>query len=334
MGLGGIAALWRQPIVVTRGHWLGLAFFAYCAASIFWAMSRYDAEGTLALLAFAALAFFLGANSLDLAQAYRSFAIGMQLSALLAIFQRLGFEPLSTIGGNPISGLFFNHDLMAESAAIALVGIIGDKRGLVLIPGLLACMFLPDPIPRGALLGVGAGWAIWMLSCAPSRLAAAIPIGAAAILIAWLSIDSMGGARLVSLDTRFEAWNWALANLRWWGWGLGSYATIFAAFGFAHNEFVQSAFELGIGAVLLWAFLAYALAQPAPRERAVLGAVMAIALVGFPFHAPAEAFMAALVAGRLCRVGDDLRRRRVPSRAAGLAGECAVPFRRYPSAGL
>jgi len=116
-----------------------------------------------------------------------------------------------------------------------------------------------------------------------------------------------------------DIWSWTVANLSWFGWGVGNYITVFPVMEFAHNEPLHFAFELGLGSVFLWLVFAWALpGSRAPAERAMLVAVLAEGMVGFPLHHAATAFVAAACAGHLA----SLRRRASIVQSAGRSRRC------------
>ena len=170
--------------------------------------------------------------------------------------------------------------------------------GFLLILGAAVCAF--TPMSRGALLafvvalpfllGPRQRWLIW--------------VGLLVAVSVLLSMDFVFNPdRAVSMAGRMDIWSWTVANLSWFGWGVGNYITVFPVMEFAHNEPLHFAFELGIGSVLLGAVFWWALRGPrAPAERAMLVAVLVEGLVGFPLHHAATAFVAAACAGHLaCR---------------------------------
>jgi hypothetical protein len=167
--------------------------------------------------------------------------------------------------------------------------------GFLLIPGAVVCAFAP--MSRGAFLafvvalpflfGPKQRWLAWS--------------GMLGLAAALLAIDfEFNSIRAVSMAARMDIWSWTVANLTWFGWGVGNYITAFPVMEFAHDEPLHFAFELGIGSVLLGATLWWALCWArAPAERAMLVAVLAEGMVGFPLHHAATAFVAAACAGHL-----------------------------------
>jgi hypothetical protein len=117
------------------------------------------------------------------------------------------------------------------------------------------------------------------------------------------------------------------------GWGIGSYPGGFGA-AHVHNDYLEMAYELGmVGLVIFMLSLA---SLPRVGAEYFAGAAFAvIALVSFPSHNPASAFLAAFLIGRLCGdrdlvlrrahpFGDLFRRRRYrrPRADEGWGGAC------------
>lgn len=293
MGTGTLLMGLRH-IRATPGHWLGVALVGYCAATTFWGFSTYDEVGAIAQLLFLAGVFCLAAEARTLRHCYIALALGVSVSAIFAIAQSVGLEPIATLPNAGSPGLFLNRDSQAELAAVSILGLSGFVTPLLAGP-LIILMLVAS---RGAFLGLAAGFASWLYFQGYIRPRHLVAMALAAALL--IAVDSYYTPwRLASLDGRFEMWNWAAANMTWFGWGWGDFGTVFSAFDYAHNEFIQAAFELGVGSLLLWAVFAYALGGPLATERSILIAILVEGLVGFPLHTPTTAFMAALVAGRL-----------------------------------
>lgn len=307
-----------RRIRATPGHWLGVALIGYCAATTYWGFSTYDEVGAIAQLLFLAGVFCLGAEAKTLRPCYIALALGVSVSSVFAIAQTVGLEPIVTLPNAGAPGLFLNRDSQAELAAVSVIGLSGMITPLLAGP-LIVLMLVTS---RGAFLGLAAGFASWLYFQGYVRprhlitmaLAAALLVGLDSYFVPW---------RINSLDGRFEMWNWAAANMTWFGWGWGDFGTVFSAFDYAHNEFIQAAFELGVGSLLLWAVFAYALGGPLAIERSILIAILVEGVVGFPLHTPTTAFMAALVAGRLCGARYRVRLLEREIGAADGAGFCA-----------
>jgi hypothetical protein len=111
-----------------------------------------------------------------------------------------------------------------------------------------------------------------------------------------------------SVDDRLNIWTDTVMALNFWGHGLGSLGSNFALFAhitdplpvrnvYAHNEFLQIAYELGApGVILALTFVALVLKGGGP-ERYIFIAFLVEANLAFPSHLPSTGAVAALCAG-------------------------------------
>ncbi len=229
-------------------------------------------------------------------------AWGLAVSAVLSIAQVAGWSPVEQTTPPP-AGLFYNRDVLAEFAAPLVVWLLANRRfgfaALCAFP-LLFCQ------SRVALVAAGAG----CLMILPWRV---LVVGAILALIAMLLLGTLpfGLDKFGSASERWAIWSAALSDLQLFGHGLGSFTTTFPKWDYAHGDFFQAIYELGIGAVGFAALSVVVFWRtPSRPERAVLLAIAVEILVAFPFHLPATGFLAmALVGGAgrpgiaLCRGG-------------------------------
>ena len=84
------------------------------------------------------------------------------------------------------------------------------------------------------------------------------------------------------------------------GNGAGSFAAMFPAVEFAHNDPLQLYFEYGVPGLLVAFFVLAQVTQAGPRApRAALCVIFVEGLFSMPFQLPASGFLAALLAGHL-----------------------------------
>jgi hypothetical protein len=318
-----LALFWCGRVEMKAAHWAAFALLAYGAVSVTWSLVPLDALDWLMKFALVGAAFWLGSSALDLQPAYTGFAIGVAVSAALSIAQYLGWQPVDSLAGP--GGLFGNKNFMGEAAALAIIGVVGGPRWYLAI-GPMVALFLASC--SEAWLALGAAFLV-AFGLQSGKVKLTLECG----------VMIVGGVTLISIDhygdlqTRFAIWQDTIAGLTWLGRGLGNFMAAFPAHAthldllqqrpeFAHNDFLQLAFELGLpgaaafGAVGILAFTV----QGHVRERAVLGAIVVEAMFGFPLHMPATGFMGALVAGYVCRDGPYLRTVLVSGRAAWARG--------------
>jgi hypothetical protein len=195
----------------------------------------------------------------------------------------------------PNSGLFFNKSLGSEMAALVIVGLAGSGSRFF-IP-LAAIPLITQPLTRGPLLALAVASAAWVWS---KHRFAAVLLSILAVGLAYRLAAI--GPRMFNVEMRLTVWNDMVQNLNLLGWGLGSFIWSYPWIEFAHNDFLQVLYELGIpGAVLFLGFFAYCLARGPLTERLVLTVFLVEGCFGFPLFIPGTAFMAGLAAGSILR---------------------------------
>jgi hypothetical protein len=310
--VGAFLILLFTSIRTTATHWIGAALILWCALSITWSVSAYDATGALLQLVALGAVFCIGSETEDLKQFWIALALGASINAVIAIFQVSGFhifDPSGHTAGFPI-GLFGNKNFLANFGALALIGtisLVSTKWFAPLIAGSATAALLP--MSRGTIVAVvvAAGASLWKAK----KLGWWIPLTISIVIALAILIDTeINPLRFErSIDTRLAIWDWTISNWSTFGWGLGNYGTVFP-FEHASNDPFEIVFELGIGSVLYFWIIGICLVErKIPIEWAVLVTVLVESLFAFPLHQPATAFVAALVAGRI--VGDRARRRRI-----------------------
>jgi hypothetical protein len=205
----------------------------------------------------------------------------------------------------PNSGLFYNHNMGAEAAAMILALVVGYRLWL-LVPGLLPTLFFSSRAPVLAL-GIAGGLALWRYS---RFMAMLLPLGAALFVFAVMKGE--GGFRGVVFSAdfmqRIGVWQDMLPQMIVWGHGLGSFIVDYPAFQRhtsslllrfenAHNDYLQIAYELGLGGVIL-IFILLARMSAAPASPAWYAMIVFLleAAFGFPTYEPVSGALAACCA--------------------------------------
>ncbi len=117
-----------------------------------------------------------------------------------------------------------------------------------------------------------------------------------------------------SIQERLAIWEDTAEGLTIPGRGAGSFFMLYPEFARRtdtmhtrpedpHNEFLNLAFEYGVGALPLLTLLALSFTA-AGAERYVVVAFLAIAFFSFPSRIPTEGFVGMVALGRLCRRGN------------------------------
>lgn len=281
----------------TWAHTALAAFVGWCAWSAYQSPYVFDAIGTFGtLLAFAG-AFLLGAEQHDSKKVVIGLSAGVAVNACVALAQYLGWQPWGEFAGP--AGLFSNRNMLAEVAALALVGCVVYKFWYGVPVALLA---LFTSWSRTSLVAIGAALivALWRKE---KLLAASL------VLLVVCSLPTLVLMRPLSVDERASIWHSTFKAVTPTGAGLGSFVQDYPALASnqtftwrpdnAHNDYLETAYETGwVGLGLFTAFLLM-LFKGAGLDRPLLTVLLVEAFFAFPMHLPASVFVFGAVAG-LC----------------------------------
>ena len=283
--------------------WPFLAMCLYLLVMAWVAPIGYDAAFILwHFLLFTVL--FCYAQSLDLKRIAIGAALGMAVNSGFVIGQVLGWNVIPQLANN--SGLFFNHNMGSEAAAMILALVIAYRLWW-LVPGLLPTLYYGSRAPILAL-GAAAGLALWRRS----RFAALITtLGFALFVLTFMAREGGPHGLFESDDLmqRVGVWMDLAPHLTVWGHGLGSFIVEYPLFQHhstplvlrfenAHNDFLQVAYELGlVGALLILVLLMRMLAAPASPAWYAMIVFLVEACFGFPLYEPVSGALAACCAG-------------------------------------
>jgi hypothetical protein len=274
-----------------------IATLVFAAFSLLWMEVRYDGYLELWRMTLIFSAFAVGAVCGNLERPLTLMAVSLALTLPLVFFQALGYQGIPQTA--PPAGLFLNKNVLAESAAALLVAMTFLRRWHIAIPLLVITLLAQE---RAAYVGMTAAVILYLW---PRRRSLAYA------LLACIGVSVLVMSSTPSALDRFGIWQDTLQGVTWMGQGIGSFFTMFPATAThidtmlvrpeqAHNEFLHFLFELGIGSAGLWALGYFAIRGKQELERLVFASIVAMSLFAFPFHMPLTAFLAALVAGRLC----------------------------------
>ncbi len=258
--------------------------------------------GTLDLyyLSLIMVAMMAAANLESLDRPLLAFAWGVAVSALLCIPQSFGWSPVPQ--GHAPAGLFYNSEILAETAAPLVVWAFWTHRW-----ALMSILAVPVVLgqSRVSMIVVAAGliygariprWTKWIC-------AAILPCVGLALLVA-LGPDKFQGAYV-----RIGLWGTALWSIvpfgRGVGWWMAAHPSAMQMF--AHSDVLQLMVEFGIGAVplLLLPFVIMRRRRGSVAQRAAYVGLSIECLISFPMHFPATSFLLGILAGFLARVGHD-----------------------------
>ena len=298
--------LWQVRPKMGPAHWFGLMFIAWCFASVFWSVGSLDTIHQCFHLLLLTGVFLVASAEVDLRPTVAALGCGVAISAVVAMLQLHGYQPVNagTAGG---ASLFLNKDFFAEVASLSL--LLSTGFGLwAFVPGALYGVLVTAS--RSAWLATLAGgvvliwWRLPSLSCRVALLTL-LPIVVGAAIYTDLALHP---GQSEPINDRIAFWQYTFVNLSWLGYGLGTYPLIWPGWNHAHNELLELAFEVGLGVVPLLGVFIYAFGGGvSTAAQAALASVLVSAFLYFPFHQPATAFLAALLAGHLCGARDRLR---------------------------
>jgi hypothetical protein len=326
-----VVLFFAPRVRVTAAHWLGLVLIAWLALSMLWndgaEAGRLDGAHALLELVIGAIAFAVGSTLTNLRGVMIGAAIGIGVNSVVAIAQSYGWDgPIETIYGG-YAGLFYNRDRLAAAAAVVAVGVVALPRVWLLLPLLLPSLILAPS--RAAWLALATG--CFVLS--PFKMRSLI----ASIVIACFASMLFHGIDSSNLE-RFAIWRETIANLSFFGHGLGSFREIFPqvaqSYDFnhwqtrpehPHNEWLWLAFEGGTPALGLGSAFALSVWSRADSAsgRGVLAGLLVLSVFAMPFHDPATLVLGALCAGYLARGRDRVSDRAVDRGMALRAGVAA-----------
>lgn len=313
MALGAAVLIFAVRVRMTWTHWVGAAFVLGSAATLAWSPSPWDTAGAMVQLAILALVFCIAAEARTMTPVYAALAAGVTISAAMAVYQTwTGFLwGASGYVGETYAGLFLNKNLLAEISLLALIPMLAQGRYWLAVGPFVGCLLPGARETAISLLCMAAAALIaWMAKLRGWKLAAMLTVLAVELggflVFAYLDLRAFP-SRLDGYDGRLVMWQVAWANTSWAGVGLGTFGPLMPQFEWAHNEFLHLSFEVGAVSVLLWVIVFYAMGVGDAVERSILAALVGSALVSYPLHMPATAFVAAVVAGHVCGVRGRLR---------------------------
>ncbi len=265
------------------------------ALSLLWSVDPLGGALDLYRLALIGLVMLAARQLSNLDRTMAGVGWGLAISAGLCLFQIFGLSPVDQAAAP--AGLFVNRDILAEAAAPVFVWAFLTRRW-VLAVWLVIPLILSGS--RVGLLATGAG--IFAISTAKIRITAYALVGC--LLAAF--VISLDPGKVATAWARIEIWRSALGMIRPFGAGLGSFASTYPGYEYAHSDLLQIVAELGLGAVPFIA-LAFVLVRaswrvhPAIRAAAVVLGIECI--VSFPLHLPTTAFLAGVLAGGMVGCG-------------------------------
>ena len=294
----------------SAAHCAGIGLIGYAFASLAWTENVADGLGFSYQLVLLILVFNLGARLQNLAPAALGLGIGLQFCGAATLYQHYIDQRLFASSMTINSGTFINCDIAAEVTALVFVWLICERIWW-LLPGLMPMLIYPQSRTAWAMIAGAAMVWIWNRD----KLIAMCFI---VLMVAVASMLFLTGYKQFDLGIRFGLWRDTFAGLTWLGHGIGSFQTAFPYYAehidtmmthaeYAHSDLLQTVFELGVGSIFLFAFLALCLIGQDETAKLVFVAFCFCLLGDFPLRTPISPFIGALVAGYLCQSVPDLR---------------------------
>jgi hypothetical protein len=301
------------PLVVAAAQPSGAACrgplwtLVWALVGLAWAPHGFAAAFGAWQLVLLCAAWAVGSALVGLRPVAWGLCIGVGVNSGVAMLELAGVALVPSMA--PPSGLLANRGVLGGIAAVGLVLAVALLRSW---PAALMCApALVLSSSRAAWMGLAVAGSVWVLRRAGAWRR---------VVLAWALL--LGGYALLkgpslwqseALTHRLGVWWDLLGALTWHGAGIGQFesqfplinTTVNTALGrmeFAHNDWLQLCYELGIGTVpLLWAF-GRAASRSHPAALALI-ALCVIACFDFPLHLPHGILVAGLLAGWLCGSG-------------------------------
>lgn len=278
-------------------HGIGLAFVTY--AFLLWPLSPapYASVFGLWLVVIMTLCVWFGTTVVNVRSLYAGLAAGAAASSIIAVFQHFGLNAIPSTVNAP-AGIYVNSVQQGAVLALITVALVSERMwfwALPLVPGIALAQ------SRGAWIALAVG----LLACHVRRLWVFGAVAAAGVFYFLSPLSSSDAHRML-------IWRTAWDNLTWFGWGPGVFYTIMIPMDgdtgraithpeYAHNDALQLVFEYGVGALLPFAVMAYALRRTDIKEWAVVVAFVVAGCYSMPLFMPVASFLALVAVGRILR---------------------------------
>lgn len=244
-------------------------------------------------------AFVLGMGAIRCGALYFGITAGYTVSIAVGLFQLTGWDLVERPFSDP-AGLFFNPNIFGEIGALLTVALFASGfEWLSLVP-LMGVMLSHS---RTAVLALAVCGAVYIIQRKAYHIL---------ILLAMVAIPLMFMKPLANVQSRLAIWSNTIDGLTLFGRGPGSFIITYPTFASrtdtmtsreedAHNDFLQMAYQYGIGAALLIPMVLVGLFGPLGPERYLFIAFCIIACFNFPLQIPLEGFLGAFAMGRCWR---------------------------------
>lgn len=273
-------------------HWAFVPFLAYATLSLAWTPNVPDGLNAVTALAALGLCLALGLLWPIPRAAWFALAASGAASSAMAVAQAAGWQPFPTYQSR-YAGLFFSPIAQGETLALLAILLLSARFWwlcLPLVPGIALAQ------SRGGLAALALG--ILAMARRPILL----------LLLALLAAYAFTLSPTQADLERLQIWQASSSLLTWQGNGAGSFLSLWLSKDglahqpeFAHNDYLQFAFEYGLGFLPLLALFAVGLAQTTSRHWPALVAFIFMAAFSFPSFTPTVAALGFLTLGQVLR---------------------------------
>lgn len=310
LGMGALLLTLPRPLL-GPGHRAAAMLFLWASLSLIWSVSPFDTLGELLHWLVLGVLFLTASQYRNPEMILVAVVLGLCVSLSFALIQMQGAIPVLVT--DVPGGLFLSRNALGEIAAVALVWALLRRAWAFVLPPFILVVLSSS---RGALLACLVGGLYWMWGTQRNRWAV-IPV-ILSFVVGGLFVTWYRDSSLEAIYLRLDMWNLTLSNLTFLGYGLNTFAALAPQYEFSHNDTLQLAFELGIGALFGLPVLAYAIRRQLPEAGALLS-LTAASMVSFPLHHPMGAALMAILSGYCCGVNDRARRGECISRVGASA---------------
>jgi hypothetical protein len=279
-------------------HVMGMAFIAYAFMRLPFSPAPYASVFGLWLIVIMGMSMWFGTIITNMRGLYAGLAVGGAASSFAAVLQYLGWNVVVSVTDARFhaAGLYVNS--VQQGTVLALIAVALASEGMwawafPLMPGIWLAH------SRGAGVALAAG----VLGCYVRPLWVFGVIGVAVAFYLFTPASFSDGMRA-------SIWGFALASLKWLGWGPGIFYTVAlpqdGAFAFypeyAHNDALQLLWEYGVGALLPISIFGYALWRTDVKEWPTVLAFVVAGCYSMPLFMPIASFLGLVAVGRIFRV--------------------------------
>lgn len=295
----GVPFVAEIRLKVHPGIQIALAMgMSWACVSLLIAPDTLDSLLQLYFMALLVLVMGVASQQDDIDQMMVGMLAGIGVNVLVCL-PILFWHAIASQMGNTYAGLFYNSEVFTELCAPLAVWAIVKRRWFLAVLPMLPILANHSRVAAIAVI-FSLFCAFWPKTWRRRGIAVGVAVALIGGVAVYLTLDT---AKFSSGALRIAIWGATALSITPLGHGLGAFrATYPVQFEFAHSDALQALSELGIGALCFAVIPIVALRNR--RDHAEWAAFIAVCVelvVSFPLHVPANAFLAAVLAGYLVR---------------------------------